>query len=90
MRSICKEYWSGLPCQAEALTNGTCKNHDRRSFGPKTPEGRHAIAEATRRRMASGGRLRVFEGFYRWLEGGAGRRCLGLPKTGKGKKVLLG
>jgi hypothetical protein len=45
------------------------------STGPKTPEGRQAIAQATRQRMASGGRVRVLEGFYRWLEGG-GRELL--------------
>ena len=46
------------------------------STGPKTAEGRKAIAEATRQRMASGGRIRVLEGFYRWLEGRGGREML--------------
>jgi hypothetical protein len=45
------------------------------STRPKTPEGRKAIAEATRQRMASGGRIRALAGFYRWLEGG-GREML--------------
>ena len=45
------------------------------STGPKTPKGRQAIAESTRQRMASGQRLRVLAGFYRWLEGG-GREIL--------------
>ena len=45
------------------------------STGPKTKEGRKAISEATRQRMASGGRTRVLAGFYRWLEGG-GRETL--------------
>ena len=45
------------------------------STGPKTLEGRQAIAQATRQRMASGQRERALEGFYRWLEGG-GREIL--------------
>ena len=45
------------------------------STGPKTTEGRKAIAEATRQRMASGQQERVLAGFYRWLEGD-GRQIL--------------
>jgi len=52
-----------------------CKNHGGMSTGPKTVEGRQAIAEATRQRMANGQRERALEGFYRWLEGG-GREIL--------------
>ena len=66
---------TGQPCKAKALTNGRCKNHGGLSTGPKTPEGRQAIAEATRQRMASGGHIRVLAGFYRWLEG-HGRKTL--------------
>jgi len=66
---------TGNPCQAKALTNGRCKNHGGMSTGPKTPEGRQAIAQATRQRMASGQQERVLDGFYRWLEGG-GREIL--------------
>jgi hypothetical protein len=66
---------TGNPCQAKALPNGRCKNHGGLSTGPKTIKGRQAIAEATRQRMDSGGRIRVLEGFYRWLEGG-GRQYL--------------
>jgi hypothetical protein len=66
---------TGKPCQAKALTNGRCKNHGGLSTGPKTPEGRQAIAEATRQRMASGGRIQALEGYSRWLEGG-GRELL--------------
>ena len=66
---------TGQPCQAKALANGRCKNHGGMSTGPKTPEGRQAIAQATRQRMASGQQERALEGFYRWLEGG-GRDCL--------------
>ena len=40
------------------------------STGAKTIEGRQAIAQATRQRMANGQRERALEGFYRWLEGG--------------------
>jgi hypothetical protein len=61
---------TGNPCKARSLANGRYKNHGDMSTGPKTPEGRKAIAEATRQRMASGQRKRVLEGFYRWLEGG--------------------
>ena len=66
---------TGLPCEAKAMPNGRCKNHGGISTGPKTPQGRQAIAQATRQRMASGQRKRVLEGFYRWLEGG-GREML--------------
>jgi len=59
---------TGNPCKAQSLANGRCKNHGGMSTGPKTLEGRKAIAEATRQRMASGQRLRALEGFYRWLE----------------------
>ena len=45
------------------------------STGPKTPEGRQAIAQATRQRMAAGQRIRILEGFYRWLDAG-GREIL--------------
>ena len=61
---------TGNPCQAKALANGRCKNHGGMSTGPKTPEGRQAIAQATRQRMASGQQERALEGFYRWLESG--------------------
>ena len=66
---------TGNPCQAKAMPNGRCKLHGGMSTGPKTTEGRQAIAQATRQRMASGQRKRVLAGFYRWLEGG-GREIL--------------
>ena len=66
---------TGNPCQAKALPNGRCKNHGGMSTGPKTPEGRQAIAEATRQRMASGQQERTLAGFYAWLDGG-GREIL--------------
>ena len=76
---------TGNPCQAKALTNGRCKNHGGMSTGPKTPEGRQAISQATRKRMASGARMRVLEGFYRWL-GGGGREMLSRLATNREKR----
>jgi len=61
---------TGQPCKAQAMKNGRCRNHGGLSSGPKTAEGRRAIGEATRARMASGQRKKAIEGFYRWLEGG--------------------
>ena len=66
---------TGKPCNAKALPNGRCKNHGGLSKGATTPEGRQAIAEATRQRMASGQQERALEGFNRWLDGG-GRKIL--------------
>lgn len=79
---------TGNPCQAKALTNGRCKNHGGMSTGPKTPEGRQAISQATRKRMATGARMRVLEGFYRWLEGGGALTLSRLAKTREFKKRL--
>jgi hypothetical protein len=77
---------TGKPCQAKALPNGRCKNHGGLSTGPKTPEGRKAIAEATRQRMASGQRKRVLAGFYRWLEGGGREMLSRLAKNREKRK----
>jgi len=77
---------TGNPCQAKALTNGRCKNHGGMSTGPKTPEGRKAIAEATRQRMASGQQERVLAGFYRWLEGGGREMLSRLAKNREKRK----
>ncbi len=76
---------TGNPCQAKAMTNGKCKNHGGMSTGPKTTEGRQAISEATRKRMASGQRMRVSAGFYRWLEGG-GREMLSRSAKNREKR----
>jgi len=76
---------TGKSCQAKALPNGRCKNHGGLSTGPKTTEGRHAIAKATRQRMASGQQERALEGFYRWLEGG-GRETLSRVATNREKR----
>jgi len=76
---------TGNPCQAKALPNGRCKNHGGLSTGPKTPKGRQAIAQATRQRMVSGQRIRVLEGFHRWLEGG-GREMLARLAKNRAKR----
>jgi hypothetical protein len=88
LKSHCGAYArsTGKPCQAKALTNGRCKNHGGLSTGPKTQEGRKAIAEATRQRMASGGRIRVLEGFYRWLDDGGRETLSRLAKSRENKK----
>ena len=66
---------TGLPCQAKALANGKCRLHGGLARGATTPEGRIAIAEATRQRMATGQRKQALAGFYRWLNTG-GRAAL--------------
>ncbi len=77
---------TGSPCKAKAMTNGRCKNHGGMSTGPKTPEGRQTIAQATRQRMASGQQERVLEGFYRWLEGGGRGMLSRLAKNREKRK----
>ena len=66
---------TGRPCQGKALMNGRCRNHGGLSTGPKTLEGRRAVAVATKSRMHSGQQEKALEGFYRWLEAG-GREML--------------
>lgn len=61
---------TGQPCKAGAMLNGRCRNHGGLSSGPKTPEGRKAIAEALRQRMATGGKERAQAGFQAWLNSG--------------------
>jgi hypothetical protein len=56
------------------------------SIGPKTIQGRQAIAEATRQRMASGQQERVLAGFYRWLEGGGREMLSRLAKNREKRK----
>jgi hypothetical protein len=77
---------TGNPCQAKALTNGRCGRHGGMSIGPKTIQGRQAIAEATRQRMASGQQERVLAGFYRWLEGGGREMLSRLAKNREKRK----
>lgn len=77
---------TGSPCKAQALPNGRCKNHGGMSTGPKSPEGRKAIAEATRQRMATGQRKRVLDGFYAWLESGGRETLSRLAKARERRK----
>jgi hypothetical protein len=65
---------TGKPCKAGALRNGRCRNHGGLSTGPKTPEGRRAIAEATSKRMLSGQRIKALEGYRAWLDTGGRER----------------
>ena len=66
---------TGNPCQAKALTNGRCKNHGGMSTGPRTAEGKRAIAHATAMRMASGQQEKALAGLRAWLDAG-GRKYL--------------
>ena len=58
---------TGLPCKAKALPNGRCRNHGGLSTGPKTQAGKLAIAQATKRRMATGQLQAAKDGFRRWF-----------------------
>jgi len=88
MKKTCGAYArsTAQPCRAKALPNGRCKNHGGMSSGPKTPEGRQAIAHATRHRMASGQQESVLAGFYRWLEGGGREMLSRLAKNREKRK----
>jgi len=66
---------TGQSCQAKALSNGRCRNHGGLSTGPRTVEGKKAIAEATAKRMASGQQEKALKGLKAWLDGG-GREYL--------------
>ena len=77
---------TGNPCQAKAQANGRCIRHGGASTGAKTPEGRLAIAESTRQRMASGQQERALAGFYRWLEGGGREMLSRLAKSREKRK----
>jgi hypothetical protein len=66
---------TGQSCQAKALANGRCKNHGGMSTGPRTAEGKRAIAQATAMRMASGQQERALAGLRAWLDAG-GRKYL--------------
>ena len=77
---------TGNPCQAKAMLNGRCKNHGGMSTGPKTTLGRKAIAEASRKRMASGQRTKALEGFYAWLEVGGREKLSRLAKARERRK----
>jgi hypothetical protein len=77
---------TGNPCQAKALPNGKCRLHGGASSGAKTAEGRQAISDATRQRMASGQQERVLAGFYRWLEDGGREMLSRLAKNREKRK----
>ncbi len=80
---------TGKLCQAGALRNGRCRNHGGLSTGPKSLEGRRAIAEATRKRMLSGQRIRALEGFKAWLDSGGRERLSKLAISRFKRKRLL-
>ena len=85
---------TGNPCQAKALANGRCRLHGGFSRGATTSQGRQAIAEATRQRMASGQQEKALKGFYSWLEGGGGREMLSRlaknrEKSKRWKRLML-
>ena len=75
---------TGAPCKAKALPSGRCKLHGGMSTGPKTVEGRQAIAAATKIRMSNGQLQKAIEGRKRWLEDG-GREYL--SRLGKARAV---
>ena len=77
---------TGAPCKAKALPSGRCKLHGGMSTGPKTLEGRQAIATATKARMASGQLQKAMEGRKRWLEAG-GREYL--SRLGKARAARV-
>ncbi len=73
---------TGNPCKAKALPNGRCKLHGGMSTGPKSPEGRQAIAVATKTRMFNGQLKSAKTGFQRWLAAG-GREYLSKRLKGR-------
>lgn len=87
-KRVCGSYArsTGGECQAKAMMNGRCRNHGGLSTGPKTSEGRSAIAEATRQRMASGQRKQALDGFIAWLEGGGRVVLSNLAKSRERRK----
>ncbi len=80
---------TGKPCQAKALPNGRCKLHGGMSTGPKTPEGRQAIAMATKQRMFNGQLKSAKLGFKTWLETGGRERLSRLAKARLALKKLI-
>lgn len=81
---------TGKPCKAGALRNGRCRNHGGLSTGPKTLEGRRAVAEATSNRMLSGQSIKALAGFKAWLNTGGRERLSKLAvKRFRRKRLLL-
>lgn len=68
------------PCKAKALPNGRCKLHGGMSTGPNTPEGRQAIADATKARMFNDQLQKAKDGFQRWLAAGGREQLSRLAK----------
>jgi hypothetical protein len=71
---------TGQPCRAKALGNGRCKNHGGMSTGPRTTDGKLAVAQATANRMACGQKKRALEGFQAWLAAGGREHLSNLAK----------
>ena len=71
---------TGNPCKAKALQNGRCKLHGGMSTGPKTNEGRQAIAVAAKARMFNGQLQLAKTGFQRWLKSGGREELSKLAK----------
>lgn len=65
---------TGDKCKAKALANGKCRMHGGLSTGPRTPEGKANIAEATKQRMANGQAELAKDGFQSWLSNGGRER----------------
>jgi hypothetical protein len=80
---------TGKSCKASALKNGRCRNHGGLSTGPKSLEGRRAIAEATRQRMLSGQRIKALEGYRVWIDTGGRERLSKLAINRFRRKRLL-
>ncbi len=75
-KKLCGAYArsTGKPCRCKALRNSRCRLHGGLSTGPKTPEGKVKIAEATKHRMLNGQAELAKEGFQRWLANGGRER----------------
>jgi hypothetical protein len=71
---------TGAPCKAQGLLNGRCKLHGGASTGPKTPEGKRAIALVTKARMFNGQLQVAKTGFQRWLVAGGREQLSRLAK----------
>lgn len=80
---------TGQSCQAKALSNGRCKNHGVMSTGPRTAEGKKAIAKATAMRMASGQQEKAMAGLRAWLDAGGRKYLSDLHKARFKRRQLL-
>ncbi len=80
---------TGNPCKAKAVPNGRCKLHGGLSTGPKTPEGRQAIAVTTKARMSNGQLQRAKDGFQIWLTTGGREHLSRLAKQRFARAKLI-